>query len=508
MSDSDWSQGYVTDTIYADRFFRELSPAWLNYVAALCGASPRNLDRSFTYLDLGCGFGSSTIVNAGAFPAGEFHACDFNPAHIEGGQRHAGALGISNIQFHEASFEDLLLQELPAFDFIVLHGVYSWVGAEARQAIRRIIHDRLKPDGLVYLSYNCLPGWSIEAPLRKLLVELAATEGGGSPQRTQQALRSLKHLSSSKLRYFNANPSAATAVDAYTKDPSNYLAHEFLNQTWEPFYSIDIADQMADAGMSYLGSATLVDNHPALVVDELAAEAVDQLATGRQRQLATDFATNQRFRRDVFVRGHARLGQVETTRHLRAAAIGCLGNPERIGTKARVPRGEIRFQEDFIRGLQSLMLRGSTTIGQAVAALGGEGRDPVEIARNLIFLIAAGTLMPFAKARSQSHAVKARRLANRTVERVLAHAIEHRVPRAIPSETLGNGVDILPVEALAITELLAGADAVETLAARLEAGIDGMQLPRNDDPVTYSRAVAQGVIEDLVPALMRLGVII
>lgn len=323
-------------------------------------------------------------------------------------------------------------------------------------------------------------------------------------------------MSSSKLRYFNANPSAVTAVDAYTKDPSNYLAHEFLNQTWEPFYSIDIADEMADADMSYLGSATLVDNHPALVVDELAAEAVAQLATGRQRQLATDFAANQRFRRDVFVRGHARLGQAETTRHLQAAAIGSLGNPERIGTKARVPRGEIRFQEDFIRGLQSLMLRGSTTIGQAVTALGGAGRDPVEIARNVIFLVAAGTLMPFAKAR-ESHAVKARRLANRTVERVLAHAIEHRVRRAIPSETLGNGVDILPVEALAITELLAGADEVETLAARLEAGIDrlnltitsdGRELPCHDEPVTRSRVVAQGVIENLVPALMRLGVII
>jgi ubiquinone/menaquinone biosynthesis C-methylase UbiE len=515
MSDSGWSQGYVTDAIYADRFFRELSPAWLNYVAALCGASPRNVDQAFTYLDLGCGLGSSTIVNAGAFPPGEFHACDFNPAHIEGGQRHAAALGISNIQFHEASFQDLLLQDLPAFDFIVLHGVYSWVGAESRQAIRRIIREMLKPGGLVYLSYNCLPGWSIEVPLRRLLLELAATGGGGSPQRTQQALRSLKQLSSSKLRYFTANPSAVTAVDSYTKDPTNYLAHEFLNQTWEPFYSVDIGDEMADAEVRYLGSATLVDNHPALVVDELATEAVATLATGRQRQLATDFAANQRFRRDVFVRGHEGLG--ETTRHLRAAAIGSLGNPERIGTKARVPRGEIHFQEDFIRGVQSLMVRGSTTIGQAVTALGGEGRDAVEIARNVIFLVAAGTLMPFAKARRQSPGVKARGLANRTVERVLAHVIEHRAPRAIPSETLGNGLEILPVEALAITEVLAGADGVEALAARLEAGItrlnltitsDGRELPRGDELVAYTRVTAQGVIEDLLPTLMRLGVII
>jgi SAM-dependent methyltransferase len=297
MSHSGWSQGYVTDTNYTDHFFRELSPVWLNYVAALNGAPPHRLDPSFTYLELGCGFGSSTIVNAGAFRQGEFHACDFNPAHFEGAMRQASALGISNIQFHETSFQHLLALDLPAFDFIVLHGVYSWIGAAARQAIRGVIGQTLKPGGLVYLSYNCLPGWSIEAPLRKLLLELAATGVGGSPQRTEQALRSVKQLSDSKLRHFTAN---------------------------------------------------------------------------------------QRFRRDVFVRGRERLGRAETTRHIHAVAIGSLGNPERIGTKVKVPRGELRFQEDFIRELQALMLGGSVTIGEAVTALGGEGRDEREITRNLI----------------------------------------------------------------------------------------------------------------------------
>jgi hypothetical protein len=270
--------------------------------------------------------------------------------------------------------------------------------------------------------------------------------------------------------------------------------------------------------VSYLGSATLVDNHPSLVIDRLAAEAVAGLDTARQRQLAIDFAANQRFRRDVFVRGHERLGHLESTRHLQAAAIGSLGNPERISTKARVPRGEIRFHEDFIRGLRSLMLCGSQTIGDAVSALGGEGRDAQEITRNVIFLVAAGTLMPFAKARHQNQSsVKARRLANRTIERVLAHIIEHRARRAIPSETLGNGVDILPVEALAITEWLAGADHVEILAARLEAEIDRLNLAITSDGrdvqpgvelAAYTRVAARGVIENLVPTLMRLGVIV
>src|SRR5882672_9372717 len=139
MSDEDWSHGYVTDAPYADRFHRELSPAWLDYVAALRGARPRRLDQSFCYLELGCGFGTSSVVHAGAFPHAEFHACDFNAAHIEGGRRLAEALGIGNVHLHEAPFAALPLHELPDFDFIVLHGVYSWVTPEVRATVRRIL---------------------------------------------------------------------------------------------------------------------------------------------------------------------------------------------------------------------------------------------------------------------------------------------------------------------------------------------------------------------------------
>lgn len=60
-----------------------------------------------------------------------------------------------------------------------------------------------------------------------------------------------------------------------TRSPSDYLAHEFLNETWEPLYSIDVAQEMLKAELTYLGSATLVDNHEALVIDSSAAEVID-----------------------------------------------------------------------------------------------------------------------------------------------------------------------------------------------------------------------------------------
>jgi SAM-dependent methyltransferase len=516
MNDRGWSQGYVTDTSYADKFFRELSPVWLNYVAAVNGGVPRILDRPFTYLELGCGFGTSTVVNAAAFPQGEFHACDFIPAHIEGGLKHAAALGLTNVEFHESSFDRLLSLDLPAFDFIVLHGVYSWVGADARRAIRHIVRKTLKPGGLVYVSYNCLPGWSVEAPLRKLMLELAATAEGGTPERTEAALHGMQQLSRSRLRYFNANPSAAAAIDSYVRGPSNYLAHEFLNQTWEPFYSIDVADEMAEAETRYLGSATLVDNHPTLVVDALASEAVATLATPRQRQLAIDFATNQRFRRDVFVRDGAPIGLPGSSRHLHAMIIGSLANPEAISAKVKVPRGEIRFQEQFIRDLRSLMAAGSMTIGDALTALGGAGRNGAEITRNLIFLVAAGTLMPFARAAAPA-VRQSGQFGNPMVARVLSDAIERRARRAMPSQILGNGVEIRPIEAVALSEWIAGAASVEMLTSRLEAAGkrlaldpsgDLSQWPGNEQVARPIREIAVHVIENLVPTFTRLHLIV
>ena len=107
MSDAADARGYVTDASYTETFFRELSPAWLNYVAALNGVVTRPLDVPFRYLELGCGLGGSTIVNAGAFPQAEFIGCDVNAAHVAAACRHAAALDVGTVQFQETTFAAL-----------------------------------------------------------------------------------------------------------------------------------------------------------------------------------------------------------------------------------------------------------------------------------------------------------------------------------------------------------------------------------------------------------------
>src|SRR6185312_11375251 len=125
---------------------------------------------------------------------------------------------------------------------------------------------------------------------------------------------------------------------------------EFLNEAWEPFYCLDVAEQLEEAGVVYLGSATLTDNHPQLLIDEATLRTLAHLRTAPQRRLALDFATQQRFRRDVFWKaGPLAAGALERV------WIGCSGDPRRWSTQVKVPRGIIHFREAFTTRLAALL---------------------------------------------------------------------------------------------------------------------------------------------------------
>ncbi|PMS18600.1 methyltransferase [Trinickia dabaoshanensis] len=456
MQASDSSSGYLSDVTFPDRFHRELSPTWLNYASVLGGARAKALGRPFRYLDLGCGFAHSTIVNAAAFPHAQFHACDFNRAHIEAASQRAARLGVGNVVFHESSFEALLEHDLPEFDFIVLHGIYSWVDADVRQAVRRLISERLAEEGLVYLSYNCQPGWSAEAPLRKLMLEFAQSTSGSIETRTGNAIAGMQALGNPSFRYFRDNPSATEALSALAASPLDYLAHEYLNRTWEIHYSVDVLDDMAHTGLAYTGSATLADNHPTLLMDRQAAEAIAALPNARLRHLAEDFAVNRRFRRDVFVRGaRASRSQAQALESLEGLAIGCTTEIERIDTRATIPRGVLSFQPEFIADLRALMQQGSMRIGEIVAKLSGESRNPREILQNLLFLVAGGVLTPFAHAGGYD-ATGVRRAANASAMAALVRSADETQGAYVPSELLGNAVAVGADEAKQALQWIAG----------------------------------------------------
>ena len=169
------ADGYVDDVPYPCSFIRELAPAWLDFVATLSGFEAPSRAGKFTWCELGCGQGLTAAVLAATHPDGEFHGIDVMPHHID----HARALvvdaGIGNLTLHAADFAAASDIELPCFDYIVAHGVYAGSLRNSARTCARFIDRRLKPGGLIYVSYNAMPGWTADAPFQYLVREIAGT---------------------------------------------------------------------------------------------------------------------------------------------------------------------------------------------------------------------------------------------------------------------------------------------------------------------------------------------
>ena len=156
--------GYVTDVPYVWTFIPDLAPAWLDHVALVSGFAPPSRDQNFAWCDLGCGQGLTAAILAATHPAGRFCGIDFMATHIENARRLAAESGIENVEFHAADFAAAIETDFGGFDYIVAHGIYSWVDEQTRSALRRFIDRHLRPGGLAYVSYYALPGRAADLP--------------------------------------------------------------------------------------------------------------------------------------------------------------------------------------------------------------------------------------------------------------------------------------------------------------------------------------------------------
>jgi SAM-dependent methyltransferase len=484
-----WSQGYVTDTLYTDNVFREQAPSWINYVAALNGCVPRALDRPFGYLELGCGLGHSITVFAAAHPDARFVGVDFNPAHIDHAQRRARELGLANLTFVEASFEDLAADpsgtgiarplgsgEGGQFDFIAFHGIYSWIRPEARAAMQRICFDRLLPGGLVYNSYNTLPGWAIEAPLQRLARELARVGSGDSSARARDAFARIDAMAKVKSGYFAQSPQIARLIGAQQKKPGNYLAHEYLNGDWNAFYAPDVADEMAHAKLDFVGSATLTENHPDLVLSDEISKLLAAQADPRVAALMRDFLVNQKFRRDIFVRGHARLAPREAQKWRQAQVLVAAKTLGDLKPSFKVPRGTVTFDVPQFEQLPAILSAAAASGPEFAAAFAAAGGKSQDFTRMLNILAATGALMPAAKAfkpavlaRQKNGALPRQRLAQKANALEQQQALAAGRAAIFASPVSGNVAQISASDVLALQECLTANQTPAGLAEKLQA---------------------------------------
>ena len=161
----DWSAGYVTDVGYTFGYYAELNPLRVRLAFLAAGLAP---PACATACELGFGQGLSINVHAAASGA-QWFGTDFNPAHARYAQELARASG-ADAHLYDQSFAEFCGRaDLPDFDYIGVHGIWSWVSDENRATIADFLRRKLKTGGVLYISYNTQPGWAAMVPMRELL---------------------------------------------------------------------------------------------------------------------------------------------------------------------------------------------------------------------------------------------------------------------------------------------------------------------------------------------------
>lgn len=254
------SAGYVTDVAYLPGYYPFMAPARMRYVASLQGIRPPAVREGFDFLELGCGFGSTLLTLAAANPQGRFTGVDFMPVHTGHIEREVAATGLRNVRVLCADFARMPV-DLPAFDFIALHGVFSWVSPELRRCVLEIIRRHLKPDGIVEVTYNCMPGWSSLLPVRTLLRHFAARAEGDSIARVRQALAIVAEMRKADIPIFHDQPLAAQLVDRLVQADPHYVAHEYLNEHWTVFDAAEVLAMFHAIGLGHAGRLPYHHNH-------------------------------------------------------------------------------------------------------------------------------------------------------------------------------------------------------------------------------------------------------
>nr|WP_315401726.1 class I SAM-dependent methyltransferase [uncultured Duganella sp.] len=513
----DWTAGYVSDIEYTSGFYAEQAPGYLNLVCALNGYEPPSLAGKFTCFELGFGRGLTANVLAASNPQGTFYAADFNPAHVAGARALAAAAQLSNLTLLENSFEELAqgkVADLPQFDYITLHGIYSWVSAESRHQIVAFINRYLKPGGAVFVSYNAMPGWAGVQPLQRLLMEYGDAFRSRSDAGMDGAAAFVERLGAASCGYLNANPSLKPRLETLKTGNRNYLVHEYLNRSWQPLYHADVARDFATAKMDYAGSAILPLAYPALYLSSERQAVMDTFPDSVMRETVKDYLLDTSFRKDVFVRGLRKMGPVRQAEVL-----------AQVGVALTVPRAGVDFSLKTAVGnfdglpalygavCDALALR-PHTLGELAALPALQAHNLNSILQVAVLLAASGQAVAYLHGGAKPDAAITQKM-NAALAQQLRYGDEFQV---LCSPLLGNGIgaDLFDRLVYGVLSQKKGTVYLDTLVRQVWDRMnamgrsmvrDGVTLHGEDENLAELRPRIEAIVRDKVPLWQQLKVL-
>lgn len=316
----DWTDGYVTDITYTHGYYKELNPLTMRLALLHAGHVPPAVH---TACELGFGQGGSVTLHAAASGV-QWHGTDFNPAQAAQARELAAIAGCGAVLEEEAFEQFCPRGDLPDFDFIGLHGIWSWISPQNQAVVVDFVRRKLRPGGVLYISYNTLPGWDPMLSLRHLLAEhgqALSAPGLGSLPRIDAALEFASQFMATQPQFLKALPTATARLDKLKEQSRPYLAHEYFNQDWRPVHFSHMAATLHAAKLQYACSAHFPDHVPQLNLSEAQQQFLQTIPSAEFRELVFDYMINQQFRRDYWIKGARKLSRLEQFELLREVRV-------------------------------------------------------------------------------------------------------------------------------------------------------------------------------------------
>ena len=436
---ADWTEGYVADIGYTYGYYNELNPlrhklAFLNEGLALPEIS--------TACELGFGQGISVNIHSAASNV-EYWGTDFNPAQADFAQTLGKMSGKKVHLFDQAFAEFCQRSDLPDFDYIGMHGIWTWISDENRAVIVDFVSRKLKVGGVFYISYNTQPGWAASIPLRSLLFEhsqVMGASGQGIASRVDSALDFTERLFSTNPAYLRANPSVAERFNGMKSQNRSYLAHEFFNKDWQPMLIADIARWLAPSKLDYACSAHYLNHIDVINLTAEQSQFLSEINTPIFKETVRDYIMNQQFRRDYWVKGGRKISPYERIELSRKQRVILTTFRPTISLKVNGLLGEATLGEHIYTPILDVLADYQVkTVEQIEIAVSQKGIDLAEIWQAVIILAGNGLLAP---AQENAQITKARKHTELLNLHIMDAARNSGTMGYLASPVTGGGVSV------------------------------------------------------------------
>jgi hypothetical protein len=510
---ADWSAGYVSDIGYTHGYYQELNPLRIKLAFLRAGLACPEVGVA---CELGFGQGISTNIHAAASTT-RWYGTDFNPSQAAFARELADHAG-SDAQLFDDAFADFANRpDLPDFDFIALHGIWSWISDANRKVIVDFVRRKLKVGGVLYISYNTLPGWSSFAPMRHLLTAHATSqgaEGRGLVTQINDALSFGKELLATKPAYGVANPNVSQRFDLLHNQDKHYLAHEYFNRDWHPMHFGTMAEWLDSAKLQYACSANYSDHFDHLNMNAEQNEFLKKIPDRMFRETVRDFMVNQYFRKDYWVKGLRNLTPLEVAEQAEEVKVVLARGRAEVPYTGQVSSGTLNMNEAIYGPLLNLLADNKPrTLGGIVEAVKGQGLKLSTVMEAVMVLSGFGHVAMAQDDDVQSKVAQSSHRLNACIESKARSAGEISY---LASPVTGSGIAMTRFAMLFAKGMKGGVEGAEALAAYVWKILqaqnqfivrDGERIMDPADNVAELNRRAQEFIDKQVPVLKALRII-